>query len=92
LCILKVDKVNLDCPNRVLFNSTDEKINDESTNKFSLGIPIQSASLPTHKDFARDIGVFLGDQEFSHISEEDPIKMMTRKSEREKERKRRKSL
>jgi hypothetical protein len=39
--------------------------------------------LPTHEDFARDIGVFLEDHGFGDIDEEDPIEMMTRKSERE---------
>jgi hypothetical protein len=49
--------------------------------------------MQTHKDFARDIGVFLEDQGFDNIDEEDPIEMMTRKLERERKgRKRLKSL
>jgi hypothetical protein len=40
--------------------------------------------LPTHEDFARDIGFFLEDHGFGDIDEEDPIEMMTRKSAREK--------
>lgn len=42
--------------------------------------------LSTNEDFARDIGVFLEDG-FGEIDEEDPIRMMTRKSEREKRKK-----
>ena len=49
--------------------------------------------IQTHKDFARDIGVFLEDQGFGNIDEEDPIEMMTRKLERERKgRKRLRSL
>ena len=40
--------------------------------------------MQTHEDFTRDIGVFLEDQGFGNIDEEDPIEMMTRKLEREK--------
>ena len=43
--------------------------------------------MQTHKDFARDMGVFLEDQGFGNIDEEDPIEMMTRKLEREKRKK-----
>jgi hypothetical protein len=43
--------------------------------------------MQTHKDFARGIGVFLEDQGFGNIDEEDPIEMMTRKLEREKRKK-----
>jgi hypothetical protein len=76
-------KINLDCPNHVIFYDIGVKIWDELENRFG-SISFISTASSADEGFINDVEVSDDMNGFGIIDEDDPTEMVTRKLGREK--------